>query len=131
MSRILLAIASTLVIMYVVPFPVYGVLSATTGLEPPSDGSVARFALSVLVVKIGVAFSFVLLFFLARESWVGRWITYALVWWVAFTVMELGQAIMPDYSWLDAGGGIIAEAIYFPLAALVVARTLEARSEDR
>ena len=38
--------------------------------------------------------------------------------------MEIGQAIVPDYTWLDAFGGIIAEAIYFPVSAVVVARLI-------
>jgi hypothetical protein len=38
--------------------------------------------------------------------------------------MEIGQAIVPKYTWLDAFGGIVAEAIYFPLSAVVVKRLL-------
>ena len=54
--------------------------------------------------------------------WIGRWKLYALVWWLMFGIMEFGQAIVPDYTWLDALGGIVAEAIYFPLSALFVKR---------
>jgi membrane associated rhomboid family serine protease len=75
-------------------------------------------------MKLGVAVAFVLLFFLARDSWIVRWTTYAFVWWVMFALIEAGQAITPDYSWLAAVGGIISEAIYFPLSASVVARLL-------
>ena len=128
MRKVVLAIALTLVIMYVIPFPIYGALSALTGLQPPIEGSVARFMLSVLVIKCGVAVAFVLLFYLALDRWAQRWTTYALIWWVMFAVVELGQAITPDYSWLDAIGGIAAEAIYFPLAAFVVARLLSRRT---
>ncbi len=109
-------------IMVVIPFPIYGALSVFTGLEPPTEGSALQFVLSVLIVKVGVALAFVLLFALARGSWAQRWQLYALVWWIMFAVMELGQAIVPDYSWLDAIGGIVAEAIYFPLSAFVVVK---------
>ena len=127
MRKILLAIGLTLAIMYVIPFPVYGVLSALTGLQPPTEGSATLFLLSVLVIKVGVAAAFVLLYALARGSWAGRWMRYALIWWLMFAVVEVGQAITPDYSWLDALGGIVAEAIYFPLASLVVVRLLSPR----
>ena len=125
MQKILLATGLSLVIMYVIPFPIYGALSALTGLQPPTEGSVALFMLSVLVMKVGVAVAFVLLFYFARDRWVKRWTTYALIWWGMFAVVEVGQAMTPDYSWLAAFGGIIAEAIYFPLAAFVVARLLK------
>ncbi len=127
MRKILLAIGLSLAIMYVIPFPVYGTLSALTGLQPPTEGSATLFLLSVLVIKVGVAVAFVLLYSLARDSWAGRWMLYALIWWLMFAVVEVGQAITPDYSWLDALGGIVAEAIYFPLAALVVVRLLSPR----
>ncbi len=122
MRKIVLAMGFSLVIMYVIPFPVYGVVSALTGLQPPTEGPVALFMLSVLVIKVGVAVAFVLLYSLARDHWAGRWTAYALIWWVMFAVVEVGQAMTPDYSWLAAIGGIIAEAIYFPLAAYLVAR---------
>jgi hypothetical protein len=125
MRRVLPTIALTLVIMFVIPFPVYGTLAAFTGMEPPTEGSVAVFMLSVFVIKVGVAVAFVLLFALAYDYWAKRWATYAGIWWGMFAVVELGQAITPDYSWLDAAGGIAAEAIYFPLAALVVAQLLK------
>ena len=125
MLTILLAIGLSLAIMYVIPFPVYGVLSAFTGLQPPTEGSVALFMLSVLVIKVGVSVAFVLLFYFARDSWVQGWTMYALIWWGMFAVVELGQAITPDYTWLAALGGIIAEAIYFPFDAFVIARLLK------
>ena len=124
MQRLLLAILATLAIMYVVPLPIYGGLSLVTDIEPPSPDSPGLFMLSVLVVKVGVAIGFVLLFHLARSHWLGDWKTYAGVWWAMFTVMELGQAIVPGYTWLDAFGGIVAEAIYFPASAVVIARLI-------
>jgi len=124
MHRIVLAVALTLLITFVVPLPIYGALYALTGLQIPTSGSPAQFMISVLVMKLGVAVAFVLLFFLARKTWITRWTTYAFVWWVMFALIEVGQAITPDYSSLAAIGGIVSEAIYFPLSAFVVARLL-------
>ncbi len=123
-QRLPLAILATLAIMYLVPFPIYGGLSMVTDIEPPSPDSPGLFMLSVLVVKVGVAIGFVLLFYLGRSHWLEDWKTYAGVWWAMFAIMEVGQAIVPDYTWLDAFGGIIAEAIYFPVSAVVVARLI-------
>ena len=103
---------------------VYGSVAAVTGLEPPQDGSPAQFLLSVLVVKLGLAVGFVLLFAVARDVWQGRWLLYGFIWWVLFAVSEVGQAIGPQYSWLEAGAGIIAEAVYCPLAAWATAKLL-------
>ena len=125
--RIVLAIGSTLLITYVVAFVVYGGVAAVTGLEPPQDGSPLQFLLSVFVVKLGLAVGFVLLFAFAREFWHDRWLVYGLIWWVLFAVSEIGQAIGPQYSWLEAGAGILAEAVYCPLAAWVTARLVGAR----
>jgi hypothetical protein len=125
MHRVLLAIGLTLVITFFVPLPIYGALYALAGLEMPTSGTPAQFMLSVLIMKLGVAVAFVFLFSLARTSWAGRWTAYALVWWVMFALIEVGQAVTPDYSWLAAVGGIISEAVYFPLSALVVARVID------
>ncbi len=129
-KRITLATLLTLVIMYVVPFPIYGALSLFAGLQPPTQSSPIRFVLSVLVVKTGASVAFVALFYIAREIYLERWKRYALVWWVMFAVMEVGQAITTEYSWLDAAGGIVAEAIYFPLAAYTVKRVLCLRTDS-
>ena len=124
MKRLALAVLATLLIIYLVPFPIYGGLSLVTDIEAPSPDSPGLFMLSVLVVKVGVAIGFVLLFYLARSRWIEDWKTYAGVWWAMFAIMELGQAIVPEYTWLDAFGGIAAEAIYFPLSAMVVTRLI-------
>ncbi len=124
MRKLPAAILATIAIMYLVPFPIYGGLSLVTDIEPPSPESPGLFMLSVLVVKVGVAFGFVMLFYLGRNRWIEDWKSYAGVWWVMFTIMEFGQAIVPEYTWLDAFGGIVAEAIYFPLSAVVVRRIL-------
>lgn len=57
MLRRCLTILAVWGIIVVIPFPIYGALSALTGLEPPTEGSALQFMLSVLVVKIGVAFA--------------------------------------------------------------------------
>ena len=124
MRRIALSIGSTLAIMYIVAFVVYGGFSAILGLQPPGEVSPVRFLLSILVVKLGLSVAFVGFFYIAREICFRRWILYAFIWWVMFALGEVGQAIGPGYSWTEASAGIIAEAIYCPLAAFVVARLL-------
>ncbi len=126
-GRVAVAAVATLTIMYVVPFPVYGAFEALEWVELPQDGSPARFLLSVLVIKVGVAVAFVLLFGLARSTLAGRWWLYAAIWWFMFAVVELGQAIGPGYSAAEAVAGIISEAIYFPLSSAAVARMLADR----
>lgn len=126
--RLSVAIIATVAIMYMIPLIPYGLLSVLIGLEPPSDGSPALFMIGVLVSKIGISLAFVLLYYLARDAFRGRWLTYALVWFAMFVLGEVGQAIGPGYSWIEAIAGIVAEAIYFPLSALVVER-LVARGE--
>ncbi|UCF68054.1 MAG: hypothetical protein JSV80_01780 [Acidobacteriota bacterium] len=121
-SRATAAIVATAAIMYLVPFPVYGAFEAAGAVKLPEEGSAAQFLLSVLVIKIGVAVAFVALFSLARPSLAGRWWPYALVWWLMFAVVEVGQAIGPAYSAAEAVAGIISEAIYFPLSSAVVSR---------
>lgn len=105
MRKLPAAMLATLSIMYLIPFPIYGGLSLVTDIEPPSPDSPGRFMLSVLVVKVGVALGFVMLFYLGRSRWIAGWKTYAGVWWVMFTIMEFGQAIAPEYTWLDAFRG--------------------------
>jgi hypothetical protein len=121
----------TLVITFLVPLPIYGTLYALTGLEIPTSGSPAQFIASVLVMKLGVAATFVLLYSMARHVWSARWTTYALVWWIMFAFIEIGQAITPEYTWLAAVGGVISEAIYFPLSAFIVARILSGQASSQ
>ena len=124
-KKIALSMLLTLVIIYFVPLLAYGTLSATMDLKPPEGVSPAIFMISVLVSKVGHALAFVLLFYLARESLAGRWLLYAFVWWLMFVLGEVGQAIGPGYSWLEAVAGIISETIYFPLAAYVTNRMIK------
>ncbi len=127
MNRLSLAIILTLMIMYVVPFPFYAGAAALTGLQPPQGVSPATFMLSVLVIKVGAAVAFVLLYYLARDALAGRWLRYASVWWLFFVLAEVGQAIGPGYSWTEAIAGIMSETVYCPLAAWGVDRLLRHR----
>ncbi len=123
MKRIAAAILLTLAIIYLVPFVVYG-LFAAAGLIAVPEGPPAVFLLSVFIDKIGVAVAFVLIYYLARHGFAGRWLLYAFIWWLMFVFGELGQAPGPHYTWMEALAGIIAEAIYFPLAARGVQKLL-------
>lgn len=125
MGRIVLSIILTLAIIYVVPFLVYAIFSATTGLKPPEDVSPLRFLVSVFVTKVGTAIGFVLIFYFTRDSLSGQWLLYALIWWLMFIIGEVGQAIGPNYSWTAAVAGIISETIYWPLSAFAVAWLVE------
>ena len=117
MAKVILSILLVLLIIYVVPFLVYGIGSAVAGLKTPEGASPARFLLSVLVTKIGTAIAFVLLFYFARSSLSGQWLLYAFVWWLMFVIGEMGQTIGPNYSWKEALAGMISETVYFPLSA--------------
>ena len=123
-GRLIAAVVATLAIMFIVPLPVYAGFEALGAVEMPQDGSPAEFVLSVLVMKIGVALGFVFLFLLARPVFKERWWLYAGIWWLMFAIVEVGQAIGPGYTGAEAVAGIIAEAVYFPLSTVAVARIL-------
>ncbi|UCH09209.1 MAG: hypothetical protein JSU61_08170 [Fidelibacterota bacterium] len=116
MSSLIPAILLVFVIIYFVPFAIYGSLSGLGWIEKP-EGSPARFLVGILVSKLATAVVFVLIFYLAREAFGDRWLLYAFLWWIMFAVGEVGQAIGPKYSWKEAFAGIISETIYCPLAA--------------
>ncbi len=122
--RIAWAITVAFLVMNLSTFVAYGSLSMVVGLQPPDTGSPAQLFVSVLVVKLGMASAFVFLYYIARDVWSTRWLLYAGIWWAAFAIIEIGQAIAPNYSGMDALGGIIAEAIYFPVAAVLTRRLL-------
>jgi hypothetical protein len=119
MLRVALTIALVLIIIYAVPFLVYGLFAVVADLRVPGDSSPALFLASVFVSKLGTAIAFVLIFYIARGSLSEQWFVYALLWWVMFVVGEVGQAIGPDYTWKEAIAGMISETIYVPLAAYV------------
>ena len=122
MVEVMLTIIFVLAIIYIVPFLVYGFSTLITGLKPPEDASPAQFLTSVFVSKVGAAIAFVLIFYFARGSLSGQWLLYAFIWWLMFTIGEIGQAIGAEYSWREAVVGIISETIYLPLSAYVTNR---------
>jgi ABC-type transport system involved in multi-copper enzyme maturation permease subunit len=123
--RITLSVGLVFLIIFIVPFLVYGTLSRVTGLQPPGDDPSA-FLAGVAVSKLGTAMAFVGIWMLGRESFGGQWMPYVALWWVMFVFGEVGQAIGPDYRWSEAAAGIVSETIYLPLSGLLVARMLAA-----
>ena len=119
MTKVVLSMVFVLVIIYVVPFLVYGLASVVAGLKSPEGASPTQFLISVLVSKIGTAIAFVLIFYFARSSLSGQWLLYAFVWWLMFAIGEIGQAIGPNYTWKEAIAGIISETVYLPLSAYI------------
>lgn len=122
MAKVILSIVLVLVVIYIVPFLVYGLATIVANLQPPEGATPARFLISVLVSKVGTAIAFVLIFYFARSSLSGRWLLYALVWWLMFVIGEIGQAIGPNYTWKEAIAGIISETVYLPLSAYLTDR---------
>ena len=119
---ILFSYLLTLLVIFVVPVLVYGFFVKFTALEEPEKK--LDFMVSVLVQKLGTTFGFVILFFLARSYFSERWLVYGLIWAVMYGIVEIGQMIGSDYSKKEAAAGIISEFIYFPIAALIVAKLL-------
>ena len=117
MANVVLSIVLVLIIIYVVPFLVYGLGSAVAGLKTPEGASPVKFLISVLVTKIGTAITFVLLFYFARSALSGQWLLYAFVWWLLFVFGEVGQTIGPNYSWKEAIAGVLSETVYLPFSA--------------
>lgn len=120
MEKVLLSIVLVLLIIYIVPFLVYGLGSVVAGLKTPAGVSPAQFLTGVFVSKMGTALAFVLIFYVARSSLSGQWLLYALIWWLMFVFDEIGQSIGPNYSWREAVAGVISETIYLPLSAWLV-----------
>ena len=123
-GRTVLAILVVLVVIFVVPFIVYSLLSLLTALEPPAEGSPLKSLVGILISKAGTAIAFVLIFRISQNSLQGRWLLYGSLWFVMFSIGEVGQAIGPGYSWSEAAGGIVSEAIYCPLSAYLTWRFL-------
>ncbi len=124
--RHVLCIIATLVIIYIIPFILYAAATVVWDLKPPDDAPPWQFLLGVLVSKTGTAIAFVTIYHFAKSGLDRKWLLYASIWWVSFTIGELGQAIGPNYSWKEAVIGIISEAMYFPLAAVVTDRLIGA-----
>jgi Na+/H+ antiporter NhaD/arsenite permease-like protein len=117
-----LSFVLTLVIIFVVPVLIYSIFVKFAGLKEPDKK--LSFMISVLVQKMGTVLGFVLIYSLGRDSFDGSWLTYGLVWATMFAIVEIGQAIGPDYSKKEAVAGIISEFIYFPISAFVISQLL-------
>jgi hypothetical protein len=124
MGTIFVSIILVLVIIYIVPFIIYGIASVVTKLEPPKGVSPKRFLVSVLISKIGTSICFVLLYYIAREAIASQFLPYAGIWLIMIILGEIGQAIGPNYSWKEAILGIISEIVYVPLSAYLIFRIL-------
>jgi hypothetical protein len=120
MVMVIISIVVVLVIIYIVPFLIYGLATKVISLKPPEGASPARFLISVLVSKIGTAISFVLIFYFARNSLSGEWFLYAFIWWIGIVIGEIGQTIGPNYTLKEAVIGVISETIYLPLSAYLI-----------
>lgn len=130
MLKIILGIVSTIAINYIVPFVAYGLLLVVGLLPPVENDSPGLFLLSLLILNTGIALSFVLIYYVARQSFKERWLLYGLLWWLMFTFVEVGQALGPDYTWQQALAGGVAALIYFPLSAFVVNKLLKPEGES-
>ncbi len=113
------AFLSTYLAMWLVPIPVYGLFAAFGWIQMPEAGDPLSFYLSVSIIKAGFAFGFVGLF-----PRTGSWRNYAMTWWVMFAALELGQVIGQTNPLSFAVAGILSEAGYFPLSALLVSRVI-------
>ncbi len=122
--RYVIAIIATIAIIYIVPFVFYGFSSILWDLKPPDDVPAWQFLISILVSKTGTAIAFVLIYRYAKVGLNRKWLLYALIWWLSFSIGELGQAIGPNYTWKEAVIGIVSELVYFPLSALVTDRLI-------
>ena len=120
--RLALASVLVLLIIFLVPIAVYGVITAMWALQEPRASG--RFLLGVLVQKVGTAVAFVSLFYMALDIFGEQRLVYAGIWALMFVITEIGQAIGPEYSGTEALAGAISEIIYFPLSAWVLASIL-------
>jgi hypothetical protein len=123
-GRILLSIGLVYATFFVVTFAVYGTGAEVAGLELPKPAEPAVFMASVFLEKLGHAIAFVGLYYFGRAALRDRWLAYATVWWAMFVIAEAAMAIRSEGSWPNAIAGMIAETIYFPLAALLTRRVL-------
>lgn len=128
MTKVVLTVLLTVLIMHIGAFVGYGTFSAIVDLEPPEGASPATIFLSVFLQKTGHALAFVLIFYVGRRSLSDRWLAYASMWWLMFVLDEVGMAIGPWQSWQDALAGILSETLYFPASGFVVARLLRPAS---
>jgi len=119
MAKLTMAILVVLLVIYVVPFVVYGGASVIGGLRPPSAASTERFLLGVLITKLGTAIAFVSIFAATKAFWGPRWLLYAVAWFVMFVLSELGEVVWGRTTAVEAVLGVASEAIYAPLSAFI------------
>lgn len=131
MPRLMSACAATFVIMFIVPFPFYAGFEALGLVRMPGDGSPGEFMAGVVLMKLGIALGFVLLYRGGAPAWQGRLRQYAGIWWVMYAIIELGQMLGPDDGPGEALAGVLAEAVYFPLSAWTAARILRPPASSR
>lgn len=120
MVKVLIGVISTLFIIFIIPFVVYGIFSNVIGIKTPEGVSPSQFLFSVLISKVGTAIAFTLLFYFSKNIFYDKWLLYAFIWWLMFIFNEVGQAVGPNYSWNYAIAGVISETIYFPLSVFIL-----------
>lgn len=116
MHKILIGFISVVFIIYIIPFLVYGLFSSIFGLKTPEGVSPVQFLISIFIAKIGTAAAITLFFHFTKEIFYEKWLLYVFIWWILFLFGEIGQAIGPNYSWMDAVAGILSETIYLPVS---------------
>lgn len=109
---------AALLTLFIVPVLIYSLFVKFAGLKEPYRK--LGFMVSVLVQKVGTTLGFIAIFVIGKEHFMDSWLVYGLIWSAMFAIVEIGQAIGPDYSKEEAAAGIISEFIYFPLAAFFV-----------
>lgn len=120
MDKVVISTILVLIVIFVIPIIVYGIFSSLFGLKTPEGSSPIVFLSSVFVTKFGTSLAFVILFYLGRGYFSENWIQYAFCWWLMYVIGEIGQAIVPTYSWKEAVAGIISETLYFPISAYIL-----------
>lgn len=120
MLQISLAVLAVLAVIYVVPLLLYGISSRYISMPAPEDAGPVRFLSGILITKLGTAVAFVVLFWLARDVFAQNSLAYAAPWFVMFAASEAGDAISGRSSVAESVIGVVAEAIYVPLATLIV-----------
>ncbi len=120
---IALSLLSTLTIIFIIPIIIYGLFSTLFGLKEPEKK--LSFFTGILIQKIGTSFGFVIMFVLGKGYFESNWLIYSLVWVIMFAITEIGQTFIPNSSKKEAVAGIVSEAMYFPLAGLVMVNLLQ------
>ena len=121
--RVLVAVILVWVLLFAIPFAVYGSASTFLDLKPPV-GPAWRFLSGVAVTKLGTALAFVALFALSRDAWRDHWALYGAIWFAMFAASEIGDVVRMASSSGEAILGILSEAVYAPASAFVINRML-------